>query len=99
MYTPIGQLSGPLCCDTLATHPRHIGVIVQPTSRLRPSYVLKLTRLRDRRLDEGLSQEQLEARSGVSRTTIIKVEAGREAWPSTASKLAKALRLRVADLR
>jgi len=61
--------------------------------------VLKLSRLRDRRLDEGLTQEQLEEKSGVSRTSIIKIEAGRDTWPSTASKLAKALRLRVADLR
>jgi transcriptional regulator with XRE-family HTH domain len=61
--------------------------------------VLKLTRLRDRRLDLGLSQEQLEEKSGVSRTTIIKIEAGRECWPATATKLAKALHTRVSELR
>jgi hypothetical protein len=37
--------------------------------------------------------------SKVSRTTIIKLEAGRDAWPQTVRKLAKALRVNPADLQ
>lgn len=37
--------------------------------------------------------------SKVSRTTIIKIEAGRNAWPQTVRKLAKALRVKPEDLQ
>jgi hypothetical protein len=35
----------------------------------------------------------------VSRTTVIKLEAGRDAWPSTVRMLARALRIRPQDLQ
>jgi transcriptional regulator with XRE-family HTH domain len=47
----------------------------------------------------ALSQEELGEKSGVSRTTIIKLEAGRDAWPQTVRKLAAALGCKPADLQ
>ena len=56
-------------------------------------------RLRAVRQRVALSQEELAEKSQVSRTTIIKLEAGREAWPQTVRKLAKALGVKPEDLQ
>jgi len=56
-------------------------------------------RLREQRLRRALSQDELATLSKVSRTTIIKIEAGRNAWPQTVRKLAKALRVKPEDLQ
>jgi len=47
----------------------------------------------------ALSQEELAHKSGVSRTTIIKLEGGRDAWPQTVRKLAAALGVKPEDLQ
>jgi transcriptional regulator with XRE-family HTH domain len=60
---------------------------------------LKLTRLRDVRELHGWSQSKLAEESGVSRDGISNYETGhREAWPSTAKKLADALGVEIGDL-
>lgn len=59
---------------------------------------MQVPRLREQRLNRAFSQQELAERSGLSRTTIIKLEGGREAWPQTVRKLAKALRVKVTDL-
>ena len=60
---------------------------------------MKLTRLRDVRELHGWSQSKLAEESGVSRDGISNYETGhREAWPSTARKLADALGVEIADL-
>ena len=71
---------------------------VQPTSRKRPLSDVHVPRLREHRLRRALSQHELAELSKVSRTTIIKIEAGRDAWPQTVRKLARALRVKPADL-
>ena len=54
--------------------------------------MLKTTRLRELRERAALSQEDLAGKSGVSRATIARLEAGeRPARPSTRRKLAEAL--------
>jgi|GraSoiStandDraft_50_1057286.scaffolds.fasta_scaffold1302647_2 DNA-binding XRE family transcriptional regulator len=48
--------------------------------------------LRDLRLEAALTQLELAQRAGVSKTTIVNIEAGRiEPHPPTVRKLAKAL--------
>jgi transcriptional regulator with XRE-family HTH domain len=60
---------------------------------------LKLPRLREVRELHGWSQKTLAEESGVSRDSISNYETGqREAWPSTAKKLADALGVTIADL-
>jgi DNA-binding XRE family transcriptional regulator len=50
--------------------------------------------LRDLRDDRALSQQELATRAGVSKTTIVHIEAGRiRPHPSTVRKLAAALEL------
>lgn len=71
---------------------------VQPESRLRSSLDVQLPRLREQRQKRALSQDELARLSGVSRTTIIKLEGGRNAWPSTQRKLAQALRVKPTEL-
>ena len=58
-----------------------------------------MPRLRDVRHRMALSQEELAEKSGVARSTIIKLEAGRDAWPSTVRKLATALGVKPAELQ
>jgi DNA-binding XRE family transcriptional regulator len=50
-------------------------------------------------LRRALSQEDLARLAGLSRTTIIKLEGGRDAWPSTVRKLARALHVKPQDLQ
>ncbi len=57
-------------------------------------------KLRDIRLNRGLSQEELHQITGVSRDTISRLETGRRsAQPRTLRKLAEALGVTVADIR
>ena len=72
---------------------------VQQPSRPRSSSDVLVPRLRAVRQRVALSQEELAARAGVSRTTIIKLEAGRDAWPKTVRALAKALGVKPEDLQ
>ena len=72
---------------------------VQPTSRGRLSDDVLVPRLREVRHRLAYSQEELAERSGVARSTIIKLEAGRQAWPATVRKLAAALGVKPADLQ
>ena len=61
------------------------------------SYLYQLKGHRERR---GLSQHELEKLSGVSRPTIAALELGyRRAYETTTAKLARALKVRPADLR
>ena len=60
---------------------------------------MDVSRLREQRLRRALSQEELARLSGLSRTTIIKLEAGRDAWPQTVRKLARALHVKPQDLQ
>jgi transcriptional regulator with XRE-family HTH domain len=54
--------------------------------------------LREIRLRRALSQEELARLAKVSRTTIIKLEGGRDAWPKTVRKLARALKVDPSEL-
>jgi len=72
---------------------------VQPASRPRLSSDVRVPRLREVRHRLALSQEELAEKSGVARSTIIKLEAGRDAWPQTVRKLAQALGVRPAELQ
>ena len=65
----------------------------------RSSQDVHVPHLRELRQKRALSQEELARLSKVSRTTIIKLEAGRDAWPQTVRKLAKALKVDPADLQ
>jgi transcriptional regulator with XRE-family HTH domain len=60
---------------------------------------VEVPRLREQRHRRALSQEELAKRARVSRTTIIKLEAGRDAWPQTVRKLARALGVKPEDLQ
>jgi DNA-binding XRE family transcriptional regulator len=56
--------------------------------------------LRELRIDHVLSQQDLARRAGVSKTTIVQIEAGRiHPHPSTVRKLAAALGLPARELR
>jgi len=68
-------------------------------SRPRSSGDVQVPRLRDVRLKRALSQEELARLAKVSRTTIIKIEGGRDAWPKTVRKLAKALKVDPEELQ
>ena len=63
-----------------------------------------MTRLEQLRIDRGLTPEQLGELAGVSRQTVIRIEEGLGARPSTLFKLAQALStedepIRASDLR
>ncbi len=60
---------------------------------------MKLPRLKEVRELHGWSQAKLSEKSGVSRDSISNYETGqREAWPTTAKKLADALDVEIEDL-
>ena len=75
-----------------------MGGTVQAARDSRLSLDVQVPRLREQRLRRALSQQELATRSRLSRSTIIKLEAGRDAWPQTVRKLAKALRVAVEDV-
>jgi transcriptional regulator with XRE-family HTH domain len=57
-------------------------------------------KLREMRLDQGLSQQELAERAGTTREAISMMENGRRApYPRTMRRLAGALGVSVADLR
>ena len=59
----------------------------------------RLTRLRDLRLRAAMTQVVLAERSGVGRTTIIRLEKGDpKAGPTTISKLSRALKVKPHEL-
>jgi len=72
---------------------------VHSASRDRSSDDVLVPRLREIRHRLAYSQEELADKSGVARSTIIKLEAGHQAWPSTVRKLAAALGVKPADLQ
>lgn len=72
---------------------------MQPQVRARSSSDVEVPRLREQREKRAFSQRELAEYSGVSRTTIIKLEGGRSAWPQTVRKLAKALRIDPSELQ
>lgn len=55
-------------------------------------------RVREVRLEQGMSQEKLAAESGVALRTIARIESGEDCLVGTASRLAEALDLDVAEL-
>ena len=57
-----------------------------------------LSRLREIREREALSQEDLAERAGLTRVTVTRIEGGQPARPSTTRRLARALRVRPSDL-
>lgn len=65
----------------------------------RSSSDVHVPRLKEWRTKRALSQEELAAKSGVSRATIIALEGGRDAWPKTVRKLAQALRVDPSELQ
>lgn len=55
------------------------------------SGAMRLLKLKEWRERRALTQEQLAEKAGVSRGTIIRIEAGEQAHPPTVRKLADAL--------
>jgi transcriptional regulator with XRE-family HTH domain len=61
--------------------------------------VLPLSRLRELRLEQALTQLELAERAGVARTTIVRLEQGDpNVLPSTLKKLSRALHVRPREL-
>ena len=83
---------------TKAYHRQDVGITGQANPGQPLSLDVHLPRLREQRLRRALSQEELAKLTGLSRTTIIKIEGGRNAWPKTHRKLAQALRVKPEDL-
>jgi transcriptional regulator with XRE-family HTH domain len=67
--------------------------------RKRVNQFIGVPSLRDIREDVGFSIRELAARSGVSPSTVVRLEAGQHAQPRTRRALAKALGVGVRDLR
>lgn len=72
---------------------------MQPLSSARPSTDVEVPRLREWRTRRALSQDELARLAKVSRSTVIQLEGGRDAWPQTVRKLARALRCKPEDLQ
>lgn len=60
---------------------------------------MQVPRLKEHRKRRALSQQELADLARLSRTTIIKLEAGRDAWPQTVRKLARALKVDPSELQ
>ncbi len=74
---------------------RATGARLSTTLRAMPA----LARLQELRLEQALSQDDLATLSGVNRTTIVRLEGGDpRARPSTVRKIARALRVKPAEL-
>jgi transcriptional regulator with XRE-family HTH domain len=59
---------------------------------------VNVDKLKELRIDEGLSQRALAQRAGLSQTSIWKIEQGGGANPATLKKLADVLGVRPTDL-
>ncbi len=59
---------------------------------------MNVAKLKQLRIDEGLSQRALAQRAGLSQTSIWKIERGGGANPATLKKLADVLGVRPTDL-
>ena len=59
---------------------------------------VNVDKLKELRIDEGLSQRALAQRAGLSQTSIWKIERGGGANPATLKKLADVLGVRPMDL-
>ncbi len=59
---------------------------------------VNVDKLKELRIDEGLSQRALAQRAGLSQTSIWKIERGGGANPATLKKLADVLGVRATDL-
>ena len=59
---------------------------------------MRLHQLRRYRELAGYSQMALADRAGLARMSVVRIEAGHDARPATAKRLADALRVRIADL-
>ena len=59
---------------------------------------VNVDKLKELRIDEGLSQRALAQRAGLSQTSIWKIERGGGANPATLKKLADVLGIRPTDL-
>ncbi len=57
-----------------------------------------MDKLKELRIDEGLSQRALAQRAGLSQTSVWKIERGGGANPATLKKLADVLGVRPTDL-
>jgi DNA-binding XRE family transcriptional regulator len=68
--------------------------LASPVSRLACSQDLLTPHLRHVRLSRSLTQAELAERAGLSRATVMALEGGRDAWPTTVRKLARALGVR-----
>ncbi len=60
--------------------------------------MMKLPRLREQRRRRVLSQRELAALAATTQMTVYRLEAGHDARPATTRRLAKALKVRPADL-
>ena len=55
-------------------------------------------KLRELRVNQGLTQRQLARKAGISNTTLAKIERGGAAMPPTLKKLADVLGIKPVDL-
>jgi transcriptional regulator with XRE-family HTH domain len=60
--------------------------------------VVDLEKLRELRVNQGLTQRQLARKAGISNTTLAKIERGGGAMPPTLKKLADVLGVKPVDL-
>lgn len=66
-------------------------VLAPQMSRQRSFEGVLMPHLRRVRRVRAFTQAELAKRAGVSRATVIALESGRDAWPSTVRRLARAL--------